>query len=109
MNATCPQGGPFTFRSIIYGRDLPREGMIWRIGDGSKINIHHDNWIPRRGSLKPLGEVSVQEVTKVCDLLMHSRETWNRAKVEEMFSADDARDILQTPVGGTGLHGMELH
>ena len=51
MSATCPSGGSFTFRSILYGRDLLREGLVWRIGDGTAINVHHDNWIPRQGSL----------------------------------------------------------
>src|SRR3989337_2004949 len=56
VNATYPGGGSFTFRSILHGRNLLLDGLIWRIGDGSKIRIHHDNWIPRKGSLKPLGQ-----------------------------------------------------
>ena len=57
LSASCPASGSFTFRSILHGRDLLREGLIWRVGAGLNINIHHDSWIPRDGSTKPLGEV----------------------------------------------------
>lgn len=43
LNATCPGGGSYTFRSIIHGRNLLLDGLIWRIGDGTKIWIHNDN------------------------------------------------------------------
>lgn len=81
MNATCPSNVSFTFKSIIHGRDFLREGTIQRIGDGSRINIHHDSWIPRMGSLKPLGEVYVPGITKVSDLLNSHGTNWDRAKV----------------------------
>ena len=29
MNATCPDGGSYTFRSILHGRDLLRAGLVW--------------------------------------------------------------------------------
>lgn len=46
------------------------------------------------------------------DDLAEDGQTWNRTIVQEMFTQDDAADILQIPVGGAGyggLHGMELH
>ncbi|VAI55917.1 hypothetical protein VPH35_110151 [Triticum aestivum] len=56
MNTTCPSRGSLTFRSIIHGRELLREGVVWRIGDGTTVNVHHDSWIPRQGSLKTLAQ-----------------------------------------------------
>ena len=69
LTATCSSTASYTFRSILHGRDLLREGLIWRIGDGSRVRIQHDNWIPRKGSLKPLGQVFVPGITMVRDLL----------------------------------------
>ena len=63
LNATCPTGGSYTFRSILHGRDLLADGLIWRIGDGARILIHHDNWLPRQGSLKPLGQQYIAGIT----------------------------------------------
>ena len=52
LSATIPSNSSFTYRNILHGRDLLREGLVWRVGDGSRINIHHDNWIPREGCLR---------------------------------------------------------
>ncbi|KAI5002028.1 hypothetical protein ZWY2020_026678 [Hordeum vulgare] len=48
LSATCPSAGSYTFRSILHGRDMLREGIIWRIGNGMNIKIHHDTslWKP---------------------------------------------------------------
>lgn len=100
MNATCLTGGSFTFRSILHGRDLLREGVVWRIGNGESINVHHDNWIPRRGCLKPLGQQYVQMLTQVSDLLTEHGTEWDFNKLDVMFTADDAADIKQIAIGG---------
>jgi hypothetical protein len=47
MEASCPKSASLTWRSIIFGRDLLKEGLIWRIGDGSDIKAMMDRWIPR--------------------------------------------------------------
>ena len=38
--------GPYAWRSILKARQVVQEGMLWRIGDGSKIRVFHDKWIP---------------------------------------------------------------
>lgn len=40
------------WRGIEYGLELLKEGLIWRIGNGRKINIQRDKWIPRKEGLK---------------------------------------------------------
>ena len=102
LAATCPSNASYSFRSILHGRDLLREGLVWRIGDGSRVNIHHENWIPRNGCLRPLGQQYLQGVTRVADLLTEDGTDWNIARVDEMFSPSDAADIKQIAVGGPG-------
>jgi hypothetical protein len=43
LSATCPKRASYTWRSIIKGRDLLREGLVWRIGDGASIRVMEDN------------------------------------------------------------------
>ena len=102
LSATCPATASYTYRSILHGRDLLREGLVWRIGDGSKVSIHHSNWIPRGGSMKPLGQTYIPGVMKVADLLLPDGRSWDRDRVREMFTPDDASNILQIVVGGLG-------
>jgi hypothetical protein len=47
LQSTCPKRAAFTWRSIIHGRELLKDGLIWRIGDGESVKVWEDNWIPR--------------------------------------------------------------
>lgn len=76
--------------------------MIRHIGDDSIVKSHHDNWIPRRGSLKPLREDYVHGVSRVSDLIRANGTTWDVAKAESMFPHDDAHDIKHIAIGGLG-------
>ena len=100
LTATALTSASYTFRSILWGRDLLREGLIWRIGNGAAVNIHHNNWIPRAGSMKPLGQIFVSGLTKVAHLITTDGGSWDMDKVNLMFSEDDAKDIQQIAIGG---------
>lgn len=103
MSATCPTGGSYTFRSIIHGRNLLRHGMIWRIGNRTNVNIFHDQWIPRKGSMTPLGRVSVPGVQKVVDLLAPDGISWNKVRLAQMFPRSEADEIELIVVGGSSV------
>jgi hypothetical protein len=38
---------PYAWRSIWTARDLFKEGHTWRVGDGEKVKIWKDRWIPK--------------------------------------------------------------
>ena len=50
--------------------------------------------------MRPLGVVYLQGVTKVADLMVAAGDAWNTARLDEMFSPDDAQDIKQIAIGG---------
>jgi hypothetical protein len=37
--ARCPKAASFTFKSIMHGRELLKEGLIWRIGSGNEVKV----------------------------------------------------------------------
>lgn len=47
-------GSSFLWISLCWGLEHLNKELVWRIGDGSSINISTYNWIPRPHSLKPL-------------------------------------------------------
>ena len=53
--------------------------------------------------MKPLGQIFIPGVMRVADLLTPNASIQNRDKVMEMFSPDDAADILQIAVRGAGV------
>ncbi|XP_060974205.1 uncharacterized protein LOC115695408 [Cannabis sativa] len=36
----------YSWRSLLWGRDLMKRGLIWKVGDGSNIHTIQDHWIP---------------------------------------------------------------
>jgi hypothetical protein len=54
LQAQPMNGISYTFRSILKGVELLKEGLIWRIGDGNNVNIWSDPWLARDDALKPI-------------------------------------------------------
>jgi hypothetical protein len=86
----------------MYGRDLLKEGLIWRVGDGENIDIWKDNWIPRSSLQRPLGHKPNVDIQKVIELLLPNGNGWNVSKLNECLFEVDVEDILKLPVGCAG-------
>ncbi|XP_062028805.1 uncharacterized protein LOC133744775 [Rosa rugosa] len=54
----CPSGCSRTWRSIIFGVSLLKQGLSWRIGDGSSGNFWNDRWLPDGPLVQFLPDVS---------------------------------------------------
>ncbi|KAL5783292.1 hypothetical protein ACOSP7_008321 [Xanthoceras sorbifolium] len=42
----------FVWRSILWGREVIRKGVRWKIGNGQSISIYDDSWLPRDSSFR---------------------------------------------------------
>jgi hypothetical protein len=84
-----------TWRGIEHGLELLKKGVVWRVGDGSKIDIHRYNWIPRR---TPMTITNVKKRTrcrKVKELFIQGTRQWNEGKIREIFYPHDADEIIK--------------
>jgi hypothetical protein len=102
LDADCPKRASFTWRSIVYGRDLLEAGLIWRVGDGSKIKVWEDNWIPRSSAQQPLGWLMEEPPDRVCDFMLPDGQGWDEDKLRQFLSEPDVSDILRIPTGWLG-------
>lgn len=84
-----------TWRSIEYGLDLLKKGIIWRMGNESSIQIWHDQWIPRETSLVVLGKKRHNWLCWVSKLIDQHTNTWNMQTVNELFHSLDVEEILK--------------
>jgi hypothetical protein len=46
LSAKKPRSSSFTWRSILFGRELLLKGLQWGVGNGTRIRVTLDNWIP---------------------------------------------------------------
>lgn len=55
LSANCLASASRTWKAIICGHEILKTGLIRRIGDGTKTEIWHDNWIEGTRSMGPIG------------------------------------------------------
>ena len=90
-------GVSYTWRSILHGLDLLRDGIIWRIGGGNSINIWSDPWLPRWSTRKLITPKGHSLLTKVSDLIDPVSGTWDEQLVIDTFWLENAQIILVIP------------
>jgi hypothetical protein len=98
LNANPKSGSSFTWQSILAWLDCFKKGCIWRVGDGSKIDIWKDNWIPSSHNLKIMTPRGTNIITRVSDLINPANDTWDEDLIQDIFWPIDAHRIMQIPL-----------
>jgi hypothetical protein len=101
-DASQPRSSSYTWRSILFGLQLVKQGSRWSIGNGRKINVLTDRWIPdiTPGSFHTLAPVP--DGATVDFLLEGGHGSWNADVVRAIFEEDVADRILQIAVSQRG-------
>ncbi|WVZ57476.1 hypothetical protein U9M48_007857 [Paspalum notatum var. saurae] len=97
LEATARSGVSYTWRSILKGVGLLKEGIIWRIGNGCSVNIWRDPWIPRNYTRKIITPRRGSILHKVADLINPFTDSWDEQLIRDTFWEDDAKFILSMP------------
>ena len=95
LDTVFPHASSVTWQGISHGLELLKKGVIWRVCDGSSINIWRDNWIPRRHGLKISARRHNTRLKLVSDLFMSGRKCWDENLIKYLFYPHDAEEILK--------------
>ena len=91
--------GSFAWKSILKGREIIQKGMLWRVGNGSSIQIYHDNWLldPSLKKIlsKPLLLDSREKVSTLIDNVGHC---WSQEIIDTNFLPNEAAIIKAIPL-----------
>ena len=98
LQCEARDGISYTWRSILKGVDLIKEGVIRRIGNGESVNIWTDPWIPHGKTRRPATYIEAAVLTRVVDLLDPVSGSWDETLVKDTFSEFDAEAILKLRV-----------
>jgi hypothetical protein len=92
------KGSSFTWQSIVCGIQTFKRGHIWRVGNGRRINIWRDHWVP--GSVTRKIETARGNclLRTVDDLIDPVSGLWDEQLLSEIFNPLDVRRILQIPI-----------
>jgi exonuclease III/phage terminase Nu1 subunit (DNA packaging protein) len=98
LSAVASPGMSYVWRSILKGIQLLKEGLIWRVGDGTNIKIWQDPWVPKDFSRRPSTLRGRSILTRVSELIDPISESWDMPLVQQSFAPDDARIIISIPI-----------
>lgn len=99
LNFSLGSRPSYAWRSIWEAIPLLKEGLMWRIRDGSNIKIREDKWIPFPQS--HLLQAQVQNLNpeaRVCELIDIETNWWNVPLLEQIFPADTVELICNIPI-----------
>lgn len=99
MNAGLGSTSSYTWRAIWEARCVLNRGMRGRVGDGEKIKVWLDNWIPGSQSRKVLSPRGEANIEREVGTLIHSiSRSWSEALLSQLFLPFEVERILSTPL-----------
>ncbi|KAE8818175.1 hypothetical protein D1007_04050 [Hordeum vulgare] len=96
MEAKAGPGTSYAWRSLSHGTDLVRQGYIWKIGTGSKVNIWRDPWIMRAWSRKVITPRNGNMLERV------------NGVISPVDGRDSMEDFIAWHYDSKGLHTMKM-
>ena len=78
---------------------IMERGSRWAIGNGEKVSIEEDHWLPTSEAFKVVSLKPPQaESELVAELIDMDRQNWDVAKIRGMFLPHEANVILRIPI-----------
>jgi hypothetical protein len=69
-------------------------GLAWQVGNGEKVSILNDKWVPNLTSFTVQSSISVlQAEARVSALIDHTTGWWNYPLIHSVFRPDEANAI----------------
>jgi ribonuclease HI len=89
----------YAWRSIQSAKDVINLGARWRIGNGEKVSICNDKWLPNQAGFKVWSRCEdLEEGALVCELIDPDTKQWKRDLISHLFHSREAMQILSIPL-----------
>ncbi|XP_058762882.1 uncharacterized protein LOC131636268 [Vicia villosa] len=89
----------YAWRSILSSQELVLNGSRWRIGNGKKVSINGDKWIPTLSNFKPSSPDAILDPSSnVSSLIDSEMEWWNHETLRENIDENDVSHISSIPL-----------
>ncbi|XP_042939551.1 uncharacterized protein LOC122274591 [Carya illinoinensis] len=89
----------YAWRSIHAGLAMLKKGLLWRVGNGTSINLWKEKWIPTLPS-QQISSIRGNDVwcEVVSDLIDPNLKTWREDLLQELFSNQEIEAIKTIPI-----------
>ncbi|CAH9122687.1 unnamed protein product, partial [Cuscuta epithymum] len=104
LTAKIGNNPSFIWRSLVEVQKITGEGVRWRVGDGSSINIWRDPWLPDKDNPRVSSECfHGLEGASVAGLFKPLRAGWDEDILVDLFNARDRELIKRIPVSNRSV------
>ena len=94
MEAKDSRMRSYAWRNMLIGRDVIQRGASWRVGDGKKIRIWQDHWLPKKHPPHVSSYPLVEFENSTVDILIDpSRRQWTVDMIDRLFNTEEAELI----------------
>ena len=88
----------YTWRSILQGVKVLEKWVVWRIGNGDRVNIWKDPWMPRGTTGRLITPRGSNLLSRVSELIDTVSGEWDEELLNQTFWPEDADVIRAIPV-----------
>ncbi|XP_057250151.1 uncharacterized protein LOC130591219 [Beta vulgaris subsp. vulgaris] len=102
LEASMGYSCSYSWKSIWSSKALLKDGCIWRVGSGERINVWTDPWVASDEG-RFISSDPIVGVEKVSDLIDSCTHEWKVNLIEESFQEKDVKSILAIPLSFLNL------
>ena len=86
-------------------QSIVQRGMRWQVGNGNKIRVWHDKWVPKPCTYKVITMENPNSTnTLVCEFINRATGEWNVDKLNSWFIPKDRDAILGIPLSSNNIY-----
>ncbi|XP_026384521.1 uncharacterized protein LOC113280088 [Papaver somniferum] len=97
MDTKAKDGDSWIWKGILEGIQNIQQHCVWRIGNGNKINIWEDHWLPNSTD-KLSKPANCPNNTQFLAHLMTDQKEWNLQFIQQLFSPDITQAITNLDI-----------
>lgn len=95
LNASLGHNPSFIWRSVLEAKQLLRDGVRWRVGNGKRIKVLGQPWLVT-GANPFISTISpVIDNINVASLLCTDKKAWDAEVIKDVFNNRDQQRILE--------------
>ncbi|CAL8098739.1 unnamed protein product [Prunus armeniaca] len=104
----CKKDGSSTWKGIMYGAQLLRQGMSWRLGRGDNALFWKDHWLHEGPLLHQKGVLNAVEQDCTVGSFFKNR-WWDNDKLRGVVTKEIVQKIINFPIGvGSNLQDTQI-
>ncbi|XP_042954621.1 uncharacterized protein LOC122291036 [Carya illinoinensis] len=109
MDAKLKGAPSFIWRSLWSSLGILKEGLVWRVGNGSGIKIWKDKWLPRPVTYQIQTPINMLDSeTRVEPLIDKDCRSWTVDLVQSVFREEEAKLICSIPISRRGASDRRI-